>query len=1020
VASSERTEREMFELVRGAYPYHDLDRSEFEAILEILAEGVATRRGRRSAHLHWDRVNHRLRGRRGARLVAITCGGAIPDVADYRVVEDPSGAIVGTVNEDFAVESLAGDVFLLGNHSWRIRKVESGTVRVEDAQGAPPTIPFWLGEAPARSAELSRAVAELRQAVADRIRDIPAAVSWLQGETGVVEAGAEQIVAYLCETLAVLGVVPTQRVIVAERFFDEAGGMQLVLHTPFGGRINRAWGLALRKRFCLTFDFELQAAATDDGIVLSLGEQHSFPLESVFAMVRPERLDTDLVQATLQAPMFGTRWRWNATRALALLRFSGGRRVPMALQRMRADDLLAAVFPAQVACQDNNPGPITPPDHPLVNETMDNCLHEVMDTEGLRDILGRLELGEIQTVAVDTPLPSLMSHEILNANPYAFLDDAPLEERRARAVSLRRVDVDLAGGVGALDPAAIQEVRAQAWPDVRDPDELHDALLSLILLPAGELHGWKGWMDELVGEGRAVGIRWTATSHEPRATSPEGYSATERVQLIRAAIPEVDCLSPPSVQASGGADPMSQEDGNRRIVQGWMEAIGPTTGTALAERLALPPGKVEAALLALETDGVVLRGRFSLPEESQATEWCERRLLARIHRLTLGRLRRDIEPVPAADLLRFLFRWQNVHPGSQLHGREGIVQIIGKLQGLELPAPAWERDVLPARVARYNPADLEHLCLSGVVAWGRLRLREDVPEGAGGPGRRHAPTRAASLGMVLRERLTHLVEWGSVGPEEMAGLSSTARAVVGHLQARGASFLPDIARAVEQMESRVEDALWELVARGLVTGDGIAGLRLLLAKGDAKREVHRRFRLFRGGRAMTRHVPVGRWSLLREPEVAAARHVPEREVEEAMARQVLRRYGVVLREVLVRETRAPAWRILVGIYRKLEARGEIRGGRFVAGFSGEQFALPEAVEGLRAIRRTRGEREVMLLPASDPLNLVGILTPGNRVSPLSGQTILYVDGVPVDVGEPAGLRARLRRGDSESAGREIG
>lgn len=1009
VASGERTERELFELVRGAYPYRDLGRSEFEAVLEILSEGVATRRGRRSAHLHWDRVNHRLRGRRGARLVAITCGGAIPDVADYRVIEDPSGATVGTVNEDFAVESLAGDVFLLGNRSWRIRKVEAGTVRVEDAQGAPPTIPFWLGEAPARTAELSLAVAELRQAVADRIRDLPTLVSWLQRETGVDAAGAEQIVAYLSETLAVLGVVPTQGMIVAERFFDEAGGMQLVLHAPFGGRINRAWGLALRKRFCLTFDFELQAAATDDGIVLSLGEQHSFPLESVFAMVRPERLDADLVQAILQAPMFGTRWRWNATRALALLRYSGGRRVPMPLQRMRADDLLAAVFPAQVACQDNTPGPITPPDHPLVNETMDDCLHEVMDVEGLREILGRLEQAEIRTAAVDTPVPSPMSHEILNANPYAFLDDAPLEERRARAVSLRRVDVDLAGGVGALDPAAIEEVKAQAWPDVRDADELHDALLSLILLPAGELRGWQGWMEELVGAGRAIGIRWIVASHEPRAVSREGYAAAERMHVIRAALPEAECSSPPAAQASGGADSFSQEDGTGRIVQGWMEAIGPTTAPALADRLALPSGKVEAALLALEANGVVLRGRFTPPGGSQATEWCDRRLLARIHRLTIGRLRREIEPVPPADLLRFLFRWQNVHPGSQLHGREGIVQIVGKLQGLELPAPAWERDVLPSRVARYNPADLEQLCLSGVVAWGRLRLREDVPEGADGPGRRHAPTRAASLGLVLREGLPHLLEWRSVGPEEMAGLSSTARAVIRHLQARGASFLPDIARAVGQMESRVEDALWELVARGLVTGDGIAGLRLLLAKGDAKREVHRRFRAIRGGRPMTRHVPVGRWSLLREPDDATPRQAPDREAEEVFARQLLRRYGVVLRELLARETRAPAWRTLVGIYRRLEARGEIRGGRFVAGFSGEQFALPEAVDALRAIRRTRGGQETMLLPASDPLNLVGILTPGSRVSPLSGQTIVYVDGVPVEVGDAASLRARLRR-----------
>jgi len=1009
IASEERTERELFALVRGAFAYRDLDRSEFEAVLEVLAEGVTTRRGRRSAHLHWDRVNHRLRGRRGARLTAITCGGAIPDVADYQVVEDPSGTTVGTVNEDFAVESLAGDVFLLGNRSWRIRKVEPGTVRVEDAQGAPPTIPFWLGEAPARTAELSLAVAELRQAVADRVRDIPEAVSWLEREAGVDVAGAEQIVAYVSETLTILGVVPTQQVVVAERFFDEAGGMQLVLHAPFGGRINRAWGLALRKRFCLTFDFELQAAATDDGIVLSLGEQHSFPLESIFAIVRPERLDGDLVQATLQAPMFGTRWRWNASRALALLRHSGGRRVPMPLQRMRADDLLAAVFPAQVACQDNNAGPITPPDHPLVNETLYDCLHEAMDVEGLHSILERLERGELRTVAVDTPIPSPMSHEILNANPYAFLDDAPLEERRARAVSLRRVDVDLAGGVGALDPAAIEEVKAQAWPDVRDPDELHDALLGLVVLPTGELGEWQGWMDGLVGAGRAVGIRWSPARHAQQGSNRDGYAATERMPIVRAALPDVEGSYLPAGEEGGRADSVSQEDGVRRIVQGWMEVIGPTTSPALALRLGLAPGKVEAALLALEADGVVLRGRFTSGSDPQTMEWCDRRLLARIHRLTLGRLRREIEPVPAADLLRFLFRWQNVHPGSQLHGREGIVQIVGKLQGLELPAPAWERDVLPARVARYSLADLEQLCLSGVVAWGRLRLREDAPEGPEESGRRQVPTRAASLGLVLRQDLDRLLEGRSIKPEELAGLSSTARAVVRHLQTRGASFLADIARAVGQLESRVEEALWELVARGLVTGDGIAGLRLLLAKNEAKREVHRRFRAIRGGQAMARHVPVGRWSLLRDPNDAAPRQAADREAAEEFARQLLRRYGVVLREVLARESRAPAWRILVGIYRRMEARGEIRGGRFVAGFSGEQFALPEAVESLRAIRRTRGSREEVLLAASDPLNLVGILTPGNRVSPLSGQGILFVDGVPVDVGKSAALRARLRR-----------
>jgi ATP-dependent Lhr-like helicase len=1085
VASEERTEQGMLALARRAYPYRDLGREEYEAILTILAEGVSTKRGRRSAHLHWDRVNRRLRGRRGALLTAITCGGTIPDVADYRVIEDPAGTFVGTVNEDFAVESVTGDIFLLGNRSWRIRKIESGKVRVEDAQGAPPTIPFWLGEAPGRTMELSAAVAEVREQVAARLPDIPAAVAWLCSECGADRPAAEQIVAYVVETLAILGTVPTQKTVVAERFFDEAGGMQLVLHAPFGNRINRAWGLALRKRFCLTFDFELQAAATDDGIVLSLGEQHSFALESVFAMVRPGALRDDLVQAVLQAPMFGTRWRWNATRGLALLRARGGRRVPMPLQRMQADDLLAAVFPDQVACQDNHAGPITPPDHPLVNETMDNCFTEAMDIEGLRAVIANLERGELRTVAVETPVPSPMSHEILNANPYAFLDDAPLEERRARAVSLRRVDVNLAGGVGALDQAAIDEVKSQAWPDVRDADELHDALLSLVLLPAGELGDWRGWMEELIAANRACRVSWNleprAASRESRADPPtlslprrrgegregvpsaerratgpveksigqevnwerpnqsldesthrpidqltetepraasreearatsEGYVAAERREWARAALPNVEFeTETPALAGGGAAGAVTEEEGVRRIVQGWMEAVGPITAAALAERLGLSPRTVEGALLALEAGGVVLRGRFTPGVEAGTTEWCERRLLARIHRLTIGRLRREIEPVAAADLLRFLFRWQHIHPGSQLHGRDGIVSVIGQLQGMELPAPAWEREVLPARIARYSGADLEQLCLSGVVAWGRLRLREEAADDEEAPRRRQGFTRSASLGLVLRERLPDLLEAGPVGPEMMSGLSSGARAVVRHLQARGASFLIEIAKATGHLESQVEEALWELVARGLVTGDGIAGLRLLLTSGEAKREPHRRFRAIRGGLGRARHVPVGRWSLLREPDEAGGGQTSPPDADEAFARQLLRRYGVVLRELLARETRAPAWRTLLGIYRKLEARGEIRGGRFVDGFGGEQFALPEAVETLRAIRRRREGDEMVLVAASDPLNLVGILTPGSRVSSLSGQAILYVNGVPVEIGERHVLQATARR-----------
>ncbi len=1043
VASSEMSEADLWQLVHRAWPFRNVGRHDFEAVLQMLSEGVATSRGRRSAHLHRDRVHGRLRPRRGARLAAITGGGAIPDNADYDVIEDPAGTFVGKVNEDFAVESMAGDIFLLGNRSWRIRRVESGRVRVEDAHGAPPTIPFWLGEAPARTAELSAAVAALREDVAARLHPDLDAFAWLMAECGVDRPGAEQIVTYIAETVAALGAVPTQRTVVAERFFDEGGGMQLVVHAPFGGRINRAWGLALRKRFCRTFDFELQAAATDDGIVLSLGEQHSFPLENVFAMVRPATLERDLMQAALAAPMFGTRWRWNAARALALPRQSGGRRVPMPIQRMRAEDLLAAVFPAQLACGDNHPGgPLEPPDHPLVNETVANCLHEAMDADGLRAVAEAIERGEVHTRAIDTPAPSPMSHEILNANPYAFLDDAPLEERRARAVSLRRLDPDLADGVGALDPAAIDAVRAHAWPDVRDADELHDVLLCLGLLPirvmAGRgpcpnlpllagatteegTKGWRSFADQLLHERRATRAVWG---------EHEAVVAAERMHLAAAAWPRVrfDPVLPPCP----GSVAVEPEEAVRAVVQGWMECLGPVTVTTLEALLGLPRSKVEAALLRLESEGIVLRGRFTRKESDklQATspdltssglqleacrlelpiEWCDRRLLARIHQLTIGRLRREIEPVTAADFIRFLLRWQHVQPDTQLHGRDGVAQVIQQLQGLELPAPSWERDILPARIHLYDPADLEHLCLTGELAWGRLRL-------AAGPAaddgevvplrsrRRAVPTRSAPLAFMTREALPGLLAPAPAPTDVTADLSPAAREVLAHLERHGAAFLAEIARATKRLPTQTEEALSELVARGLVTGDGIAGLRTLLLPDLKRRPSHRRLRGIRGG-ASHRLMPVGRWAILR---TAAAPPVSAEAAAELFARQLLRRYGVVVRELLARETRAPAWRVLLGIYRRMEARGEVRGGRFVAGFVGEQFALAEAVDTLRSVRRAAGHDERVIVAAADPLNLAGIITPGARVSPFSNQVIAYRGGVPVEVGELGAVLSRLQK-----------
>ena len=1023
-------EEDLWELVRGAYPFRDLSRREYEQVLHMLCEGVAPARGRRGAHIHRDRVNRMLRARRGARLVSITNGGAIPDTADYDVVESPTETFVGKVNEDFAIESLAGDIFLLGNTSWRIQRVASGKVWVVDAQGAPPTIPFWLGESPGRTLELSRAVSDVRENVARRAADGDAPDGWLQREAGVGAAGAEQIVAYVNETRAVLGCVPTVDRVVAERFFDESGGMQLVLHTPFGGRINRAWGLALRKRFCVNFDFELQAAATDDGIVISLTDRHSFPLDTVFSYLHPATVEQDLTQASLAAPMFTNRWRWNAARALAVERFSRGKRVPMQIQRMRAEDLLGAVFPDQVMCQDNRAGPVSLPDHPLTRETMDNCLREAMDVDGFKETLIRLGRGEIATVAVETPAPSPMAHEILNANPYAFLDDAPLEERRARAVALRRTAPDLAQGIGALSPEALAEVKSQAWPDIRDADELHDLLLTVILLPVREAAPWQQYAQELMAARRATVAETVLGDSDPF------YVAAERLAEARAVLGDfrmAPAVADPGT-ANGTAAPDTEDtvtgrdaedataapvgdDALRRVVQGWMEIAGPVTAAGLAARLGLSVEWVERGLAALEVSGVVLQGRFSPGTAPDApVEWCERRLLSRIHRLTLGRLRREIHPVSATDFIRFLLRWQHVQPGSQLHGRDGIHQVIRQLQGMELPAPAWEQHVLAARMADYDPADLEHLCLAGVVTWGRLRRDTGAPEDdpdaarlwdaaplalrpANGKTRRTTPTRSAPLAFVIREDLPHFLDPEALDWRGLQGLSAAARDVAAYLETHGASFLTDIARGTGHLTVRTERALWELVTRGQVTGDGIAGLRMLLTPELKRKDSRRGSRKGSADRAM----PVGRWSLWRNEDPTAADAATE-----TLARQFLQRYGVVFRELLARETRCPPWRLLLQAYRRMEARGEIRGGRFVGGFVGEQYALPDAVESMRSVRRLAPDTEPVMVSCTDPLNLVGILTPGPRVPVQSRQTIAYLNGAPVEIGPLGNVLSRVQ------------
>jgi ATP-dependent Lhr-like helicase len=878
---------DLYDCVRRAWPYRDLSRADFDAVVALHAQG-------RLALLHPDEVGGRLLATRRARIPAVTGGGAIPDTGDYRVLLEPEGTLVGTLNEDFAIESIRGDVFQLGNASWRVLRVEPGVVRVADAQGAPSTVPFWLGEGPGRSRELSAAVSALRERADD-----PA---WVERETGVPPPVATQVAEHVAAGRAALGTVPTQQRVVAERFFDESGGMQVVIHAPFGSRINRALGLALRKRFCVGFGFELQAAADEEAIVLSLGPQHSFPLEDVFDYLHPDSARDVLVQAVLGSPMFKARWRWNVTRALLLSRFEKGRRVPTPLQRMRAEDLLVRSFPAVLACPETLPGgPVEVPwDHPMVRQTIDDCLHEAMDVDGFLEVVEGLRCGRIERVARDVPEPSAFARGVLTAKPYAFLDDAPLEERRTQAVLSRRAlpprEVD---AVGALDPEAVAAVRAEAWPDPRDAEEVHEALLWMGFVTIAEAAPWSEWLAALAAAGRVVreGDRWFATE-APR-------------------------------------DPNA-------VLRGRLEALGPVFASDLSED--------DAGLLpALEAEGVVLRVRLDGREA-----WCQRRLLARIQRRTLDRLRREIEPVSAADFLRFLAAWQHADDARRLEGPRGVVEVARQLAGFEAPAVVWESRILPQRVRGYRREWLDQATLGGEVAWGRL-----FGDGA-------CPVRSAPIAVFPREDADLWL--GLSAPPDESVLDAASAQVLELLRARGALFAQEVERTTRLLPSYVERALSDLVARGLASCDAWAGLRpLLVAPSKRKRPT----------------VSLGRWTPLHREATTSD---PET-VAEAVARRLLARTGVVFRRTVLRERVPTPWRDLVRALRRMELAGDVRGGRFVAGFDGEQYALPSAVTLLRSVRKEPA-RAPLEVAAADPLNFRGILTPDERVPSVVRRTVL--------------------------------
>ncbi|ALM83382.1 DEAD/DEAH box helicase [Bordetella sp. N] len=1088
VANQEWDEDALYTLIRSAEPYAELPRARYDAVLKMLSAGYTGRNGVRGAYLHRDTVSGTVRGRRGSQLTAVTSGGTIPDNADYSVMLEPQGQHIGTVNEDFAVESLAGDVFQLGNTAYRILRIESGRVRVEDAHGMAPNIPFWLGEAPGRTGELSQAVGRLREQVDGWLKASPAttaneaneataaearpydpsdpdaaqpalpnldnAIANLSETTGIGTAAARQIVEYLARARAALGALPSQDVLILERFFDESGGMQLVLHAPFGSRINRAWGLALRKRFCRTFNFELQAAATEDAIVLSLSTSHSFPLEDVWRYLHAATARDVLVQALLDAPLFNARWRWNATTSLAIPRYSGGKKLAPQLLRMRSEDLLTAVFPDQAACLENIVGERELPDHPLVEQTLDDCLHEAMDCDGWLDVLRRIDQGQITLLARDLPAPSPLAMEILNANPYAFLDDAPLEERRTRAVQSRRWS-DPAGNddLGALDAAAIADVAAQAWPRVRSADEAHEALMTLGCVTAEEAAGlghatsdddgharaepyadadassaasaasaastdkadWRPWLTQLARSGRAT-----------QRVLPDGtrlWTALERLPCLVATYP--DGINEPALTAP--AEDWEREDAVVELLRARLSGCGPRTLKEIVAPLALSPATGTAALARLEQEGVLLRGRFT-PGATEE-EWCERHLLARIHRLTIAHLRREIEPVTLQEFMRFLCHWQRLAPATRGQGAAALGEVLDQLEGYEAAAGAWEQDLLPARVGDYQATWLDDLTRAGRLAWLRMPA-------AG----RNAVATVRGTPIVLLPR-RQLGTWQALAePADPETLSPRARDTHDALRSEGAMFFDELLGATRLLPVELENALVELVAAGLVTADSYDGLRALLLPASRRAPASGRRRR---GAPPPGLDQAGRWAVVRRaaPSAAAvgagtgsidgggglasasATSAPSAATPTASAATLnattkaiartrpqardpaqlehlihvlLRRYGVLFWRLLDREADwLPPWRDFLPVLHRLEARGEIRGGRFVAGLAGEQFALPEAIPVLRSLRRQDGDEAWITVSAVDPLNLCGTLLPGEKIPALAGNRLLLRDGLPM-------------------------
>ncbi len=972
---------ELHSLVCTAWPYHDLTYDEFLGVVRMLADGYSTRRGRRSALVFYDAINGELRGRPAARLTALQNGGAIPDHFDYEVIMMPQGHRIGTLNEDFAFESIPGDIFQLGNTSYRILKIETGRVLVEDAQGQPPNIPFWLGDKPGRSDELSMAVSGLRIDIEKQLRQKkPAAVIDELCEQGITRSAATQLVEYLHASVLALGCLPTQDKIVMERFFDDSGDMHLVVHAPFGSRLMRAWGLALRKRFCRQFNFELQASALEDSLILSLGETHSFEIADVAGYLNSETVRDVLIQALLDAPMFELRWRWNATIALAVQRMRNGKKLPPQWQRNQAEDLVAVVFPDQIACFENIRGSREIPDHPLVNQTIADCLTETMDIEGLEKLLVRMAAGEIEIHCLDLVGPSPLSREIINARPYAFLDDGEAENRRTRAISNVPDDLSSAATLSIICVEAEVQVRDEAWIQPRDADELHDGLLQLGFLTkpeyttgnsccgaGGNSARWVSWFSALGESFRVCSVRLDTGDQQ---MTKHWWIASERLPEWLAIHPD-SRFSPDPTAMLPDSSVVRQEEALQGLLRSRMSGLGPVSRTQLAQDFGLDENAIQGALLALQNEG------FAVLMQDSATEnlWCERRLLARIHRYSREQRRRAVKPVSPSSYMNFLLQWHAMDDAGA-----DIDLALSFLQGWSAPALMWEHAILTARCQNYSPEQLDQRFLNGQLAWFRpLSVAEQ----------NRTIVSATPLAIVPRVDMPF---WFARQADREEISDSSANKVFGLLDTHGAMFTSDLERESGLLRPQLEQALKNLIAAGVITADAFSPVRWLL------RPEAEKLRRSRKARRHAISLPVGRWSIAGTGFGYEGKGISSGTQQQRLAvicQSLLRRYGVVFRAVIQREILLPPWRELLSYLRRMEDRGEVRGGRFVDGFSGEQFALPEALGLLRQAMEPDQGAQYTVISACDPLNLGGLITPGTKTPAIAGNRILLENGVPV-------------------------